>query len=201
MPMPQPPDKDDIRVVNIFSVAAALKNLNLDIPVEEILKIINDEDEAIRTKGAAGGDELAKRKLTHRHLALSLTLDLLIVPVEILTIRGPRIISDVTTASEEVSNSPPESASADSSAVENARRQLAWPGLSPNRLNARATVRQGVLPDPPYVDRMPFEERLKRRRYARELGESLLRNGKLPDPYIITSRPAGQEKVAILSTI
>jgi hypothetical protein len=49
--LPPPPLQDD--TVHIASLAAALAKLNVKIPIEDLVKVIHDEDEARRVKVAA----------------------------------------------------------------------------------------------------------------------------------------------------
>jgi hypothetical protein len=71
-----PPAKGDLRIVNISSVKAALEKLDLDIPIEVVLKIINEEDEAMRSQEAVEGDERARRKLAGRLIPRLAGIDL-----------------------------------------------------------------------------------------------------------------------------
>ncbi|KAM6493678.1 hypothetical protein JOM56_010039 [Amanita muscaria] len=47
---PPPPSNDELQVVHIASLAAALDKLNIKIPIEDLLKVIHDEEEARRVK-------------------------------------------------------------------------------------------------------------------------------------------------------
>ena len=65
--LPPPPTADALQVVHISSLAAALAklnvNINVNIPIENLIKVIHDEDEARRVKTIAEG--------TQRRAALS----------------------------------------------------------------------------------------------------------------------------------
>ena len=58
-----PPPVDTLQVVDIASLAAALTKLNVEIPIEDLIKVIQDEDEAKRVKVTA--------EATQRRAALS----------------------------------------------------------------------------------------------------------------------------------
>jgi hypothetical protein len=64
--LPPPPPADSLQVVHIDSLAAALAKLNVKIPIEDLLKVIHDEDEAKRVKVTADAVKrravLSKRK-------------------------------------------------------------------------------------------------------------------------------------------
>ena len=60
---PPPPPADALQVVHITSLAAALAKLNVKIPIEDLIKVIQDEDEAKRVKVTA--------EATQRRAALS----------------------------------------------------------------------------------------------------------------------------------
>ena len=47
---PRPPPADALQVVHIASPAAALAKLNVKIIIEDLIKVIRDEDEAKRVK-------------------------------------------------------------------------------------------------------------------------------------------------------
>jgi hypothetical protein len=59
--LPLPPPADAHLVVHVSSLAAALAKLNVDIPIEDLLKVIRDEDEARRVKLTA---EATQRRAT-----------------------------------------------------------------------------------------------------------------------------------------
>ena len=50
---PTTPPADSLQVVHIASLTAALARLNIKIPIEDIIKVIQDEDEAKRVKVTA----------------------------------------------------------------------------------------------------------------------------------------------------
>lgn len=50
---PPPPPADALQVVHITSLAAALASLNIKIPIEDIIRVIHDEDKAKRVKVTA----------------------------------------------------------------------------------------------------------------------------------------------------
>jgi hypothetical protein len=58
-----PPPTDALQVVRVTSLAAALAKLNVKIPIEDLIKVIHDEDEARRVKLTA--------EATQRRVALS----------------------------------------------------------------------------------------------------------------------------------
>jgi hypothetical protein len=64
--LPRPPPVDSLQVVHIDSLAAALTKLNVKIPIEDLLKVIHDEDEAKRVEVTADAVQrraaLSKRK-------------------------------------------------------------------------------------------------------------------------------------------
>ena len=60
---PPPPQADTLQVVHIDSLEAALAKLNVKIPIEDLIKAIQDEDEAKRVKATA--------EATQRRAALS----------------------------------------------------------------------------------------------------------------------------------
>jgi len=49
-PLAPPTGSDALQVVQISSLTAALAKLNVNIPIEDLIKAIHDEDEAKRTK-------------------------------------------------------------------------------------------------------------------------------------------------------
>ena len=61
-----PPPVDTLQVVHIASLAAALAKLNVKVPIEDLIKVIHDEDEAKRVKATAEATQrraaLSKRK-------------------------------------------------------------------------------------------------------------------------------------------
>ena len=61
--LPPPPTADALQVVHISSLAAALAKLNVNISIENLIKVIHDEDETRRVKTIAEG--------TQRRAALS----------------------------------------------------------------------------------------------------------------------------------
>ena len=50
---PPPPPADTLQVVHIDSLAAALAKLKVKIKIEDLIKVVHDEDEAKRVKIAA----------------------------------------------------------------------------------------------------------------------------------------------------
>jgi hypothetical protein len=70
--LPPPPPADALQVVHIASLAAALAKLNVKIPIEDLIKVIHDEDEAKRVKVAAEATQrraaLSERKSTPHSL-------------------------------------------------------------------------------------------------------------------------------------
>ena len=50
---PPPLPADVLQVVRVASLAAALAKLNVKIPIEDLIKVIQDEDEAKRVKVTA----------------------------------------------------------------------------------------------------------------------------------------------------
>ncbi len=51
--LPPPPPADSLQVVHIASLTAALAKLNVKIPIEDLIKVIHDENEAKRVKVTA----------------------------------------------------------------------------------------------------------------------------------------------------
>lgn len=69
---PPPPQADTLQVVHIDSLTAALAKLEVKINIEDLVKVIHDEDEAKRVKVAAAATQrrgaLSKRKSTPHSL-------------------------------------------------------------------------------------------------------------------------------------
>lgn len=73
---PPPPQADTLQVVRISSLAAALAKLDIQIPIEELLEAIHQEDEAARLKSTGEATKrrtaLSSRKLTFPSLSPAL---------------------------------------------------------------------------------------------------------------------------------
>ncbi|KAF8886879.1 hypothetical protein CPB84DRAFT_1535611 [Gymnopilus junonius] len=65
-----PPTADTLQVVHVSSLAAALAKLNINISIEDLLKVIHDEDEARRVKLTT---EASQRRAALSMLALQPT--------------------------------------------------------------------------------------------------------------------------------
>ena len=78
--LPPPPQADTLQVVHIDSLTAALAKLKVKIKIEDLVKVIHDEDEAKRVKVAAAATQrrgaLSKRKLTPTPCPRSPTMNL-----------------------------------------------------------------------------------------------------------------------------
>lgn len=72
--LPPPPAADELQVVHVSSLAAALTKLDIKIPMDDLLRAIHDEDEARRVKLTSDATQrraaLSKRKSSPRSLRL-----------------------------------------------------------------------------------------------------------------------------------
>ena len=66
MLLPPPPPADALLVVHITSLAAALAKLNIKIPVEDLIKVIHEEDEAKRVKVTAADATQRRAAMSER---------------------------------------------------------------------------------------------------------------------------------------
>ncbi|KDR76694.1 hypothetical protein GALMADRAFT_139590 [Galerina marginata CBS 339.88] len=106
--LPPPPPADSFQVVHISSLAAALAKLNINIPIEDLIKAINEEDEARRVKSTAQVNS------AERHAALS---KLALQPIE------ASVGVEITTVSKFIPN-PPKPTNVDPLAKQRRRRLI-----------------------------------------------------------------------------